>query len=127
MKKLFNFTNRKFAEEIAKSSSQIKSHWDYTKHSLLPHLYMFKFNKDNIGYVLHEQNTKQLIGIDFGEFDISNNIVTKLEKSLGSKFSHLFTTHSHKDHCGGNEKWKSIRGDNLTIYCGAYHDLKNND
>jgi hypothetical protein len=45
-------------------------------HSLLPYLYLYKFNTDNIGYVLMEPKTKQLIAIDTGEFEKSFRIIS---------------------------------------------------
>lgn len=108
-------------------NAPIKSSFDYTKHSLHKHLYLFKFNNDNIGYVLHDPKTKSLLGFDFGEYQISSKIVSQLEKNLNARFKYLFTTHSHNDHCGGNEEWKLNRQNDLTIICGEYEDVKNND
>mmetsp|Transcript_37007 Transcript_37007/g.38371 ORF Transcript_37007/g.38371 Transcript_37007/m.38371 type:complete len:377 (-) Transcript_37007:78-1208(-) len=121
------FSSSKDQESDKPQESEIKSHWDYTKHSLLNHLYMFKFNSDNIGYILHDPKTKSLIGIDFGEFAVSSKVVERLEKQLGAEFRHLFTTHSHWDHSGGNENWKLKKEGKLTIYIGENEDKANND
>jgi len=40
-------------------------------HTLLPHLYLYSYLEDNVGYVLHEPATKSLIAIDTGEFEKS--------------------------------------------------------
>lgn len=120
--KKFSTINKKESEE-----SIVKHQWDFSKHSLLPFLYMFKFNKDNIGYVLHDVKTKSLIGIDFGEYDISSKVIQNLEKNLNSKLKYIFTTHAHNDHQGGNEKWKMIRGSELKIFCGSNEDRTKGD
>ena len=49
-------------------------------HSLIPYLYMFKFFDDNIGYVLLEPQTRHLIAVDMGEFEVSSKIIKELEK-----------------------------------------------
>ena len=41
---------------------------------------MFKFFDDNIGYVLLEPQTKHLIAVDLGEFEVSSKIIMELEK-----------------------------------------------
>lgn len=92
--------------------------YDYTKHTLLQNLYMFGYNKDNIGYVLHDPVTKCLIGIDFGEYDKSSKIVNQLETKLDCKLKYILTTHSHNDHSGGNDRWKRVRKDEIVIVSG---------
>jgi hydroxyacylglutathione hydrolase len=92
--------------------------YDYTKHSLIKYLYMFGYNSDNIGYIIHEPTNKILIGIDFGEYEKSKIIVEKLEKKLQSKLKYIFTTHSHWDHSNGNKSWRDDRGDDLAIVGG---------
>lgn len=63
-------------------------------HSLLPYLYLYKFNEDNIGYVLMEPTTRHLIAIDTGEFDKSSKIIKQLEsRHEGSKLTHILSTH----------------------------------
>jgi hydroxyacylglutathione hydrolase len=96
--------------------------YDYTRHSLLRHLYMFGYNQDNIGYILHEPQNKILIGIDFGESEKSKNIVEKLESKLNSKLKYILTTHIHSDHSGGNEFWKNYRKDEVTLVSGNTKD-----
>jgi hydroxyacylglutathione hydrolase len=98
--------------------------YDITRHTLKNYLYLFKYNQDNIGYILHEPMTKSLIGIDFGEYEASSKIVEKLEKSTNARLEHIFTTHSHNDHCGGNNKWKEVRGSSIKIYSGSHPEDK---
>lgn len=104
--------------EIKDMQSKVNPVYDYTKHSLLKHLYMFGYNKDNIGYIIYEPTNRTLLGFDFGEFDKSKNIVEKLEKNLNCKLSYIFTTHIHDDHSGGNDSWKKYRGNEVQIVSG---------
>lgn len=113
-------TNVDFAE--GKDENIMNPQYDYTKHSLLKHLYMFGYNKDNIGYVIHEPKENILIGIDFGEYDKSNKIVSKLEADFNCKLKYIFTTHSHNDHSGGNDRWKKVRKNDIKIYSGDDKD-----
>jgi hydroxyacylglutathione hydrolase len=101
---------------IKKDNNTINN--DYTNHSLLKHLFMFGYNQDNIGYILHEPVEKVLIGIDFGEFDRSKVFVEKVEEKLNASLKYILTTHSHNDHSGGNEMWKKYRGSDLCIVAG---------
>jgi glyoxylase-like metal-dependent hydrolase (beta-lactamase superfamily II) len=41
---------------------------------------MYRFFSDNIGYVLIEPRTRQLILIDAGDFDTSKKVVSEIEK-----------------------------------------------
>jgi hydroxyacylglutathione hydrolase len=117
MRKFFPYKNlntKYFCNKYLKSSSNnndnyLNPKYDYTKHSMLENLYMFMYGKDNIGYILYEKSLKTLIGIDFGEFEKSKIMVEKLEKSFDARLSHIFTTHSHLDHCGGNSQWRDYR------------------
>lgn len=99
--------------------NSINPMYDYTKHTLIKYLYIFGYNSDNIGYILHEPTNKILIGIDFGEYEKSKIIVEKLEKQLQSRLKYILTTHSHWDHSNGNKPWKDDRGDELTIVGGS--------
>ncbi len=126
---LFSTKNYKKFSKFLKNSGLTNSNnsskmtpndaYDYTKHSLLNNLYMFGYNKDNIGYILHEPQTKTLIGIDFGEFTQSKSIVDKLETKFTSKLKYILTTHAHHDHSGGNKEWKTERGNDLEICSGS--------
>lgn len=125
----FGTTRKSFLKSSSKENleKEISIHFDYTRHTLLQYLFMFKFNNDNIGYVIHDPSTKSLIGFDFGEFNVSSRIITNLENSLQAQFKYLFTTHSHNDHCGGNKEWKKLRGDSLIIYCGECGEIDKGD
>lgn len=79
---------------------------------------MFGFFKDNIGYILNDQKTKTLIGIDFGEYEQSKKVVEILEKFTESKLKYIMTTHSHYDHSGGNKAWKADKKDEIKIISG---------
>jgi hydroxyacylglutathione hydrolase len=110
IKKLIKMNNHfSFSKFIKKD--EFKQTYDYTKHTLLNNLYMFGYNNDNIGYILHDSIGKNLIGVDLGEFDKSRKIVEKLESDLNAKLTHILTTHSHWDHAGGNKAWKEYRND----------------
>lgn len=45
------------------------------EHSLLPYLYLYGFNDTNVGYILMEPKTKQLLAFDTGEYAKSSKIV----------------------------------------------------
>ena len=49
-------------------------------HSLIPYLYMYPFFDDNIGYVLMEPRTKELIAVDVGDFETSYKVISELER-----------------------------------------------
>lgn len=46
----------------------IKTKAGQQTHSLLPYLYLYAFNKDNVGYVLLDPKTRSLIAFDTGEY-----------------------------------------------------------
>jgi hydroxyacylglutathione hydrolase len=100
-----------FSNFIKKDIDSINRAYDFTKHTLLNNLYMFGYNLDNIGYILYEPVNRHLIGVDFGEFNMSRKVVEGLERSLSSELKYILTTHSHADHCGGNIQWKEYRKD----------------
>ena len=68
----------------------------------MPYLYLYKFFTDNIGYVLMEPQTKQLIAVDVGEFESSYKIISELEKRHQTQLRYILSTHRHADHIGGN-------------------------
>ena len=76
----------------------LEDQYSSDNHSLLPYLYMFKFNTDNIGYVLLEPSTRSLIAIDLGEFEISHKVITEIETSQRAQLKYILTTHHHSDH-----------------------------
>lgn len=79
---------------------------------------MFKFNTDNIGYVLMEPSTRSLIAIDLGEFEISHKVITEIETTQRAQLKYILTTHHHNDHQGGNKQWKELRGNQIEIVTG---------
>ena len=79
------------------------------QHTLLPYLHLYGYNSDNIGYVLREPQTNQLIAVDVGESEKSANIIFQLEKMYDSKLAYILCTHKHHDHIGGNEFWLKER------------------
>jgi glyoxylase-like metal-dependent hydrolase (beta-lactamase superfamily II) len=88
----------------------LEDQYSSDNHSLLPYLYMYRFFSDNIGYVLIEPRTRQLILIDAGDFDTSKKVVSEIEKQQrGARLSYILTTHHHNDHQGANLKWKEER------------------
>jgi len=59
---------------------EVDEEYSSENHSLLPNLYLYKFMTDNIGYVIMEPSTKELIAVDVGCFDTSYKIISELEK-----------------------------------------------
>lgn len=101
--------------------------WATLYEQVNPSLYMSCYNyykKHNIAYILHDQRTRSLIGIDFGDFKHTHKVVTLLERKLNSKLTHLISTHSHYDHTDGNKQWKQLRQKALTIVGGFSPDNK---
>jgi hypothetical protein len=71
-------------------------------HSLIPYLYLYRFYNDNVGYVLMEPKTRDLIAVDVGEFDKSYKIISELEKRHDTQLRYILSTHHHPDHIGAN-------------------------
>jgi hydroxyacylglutathione hydrolase len=92
-------------------------------HSLLEHIHLYKFYKDNIGYVIREPKTNSLIVIDAGHFETSRDVVEQLEDKYKAKFRYIFSTHGHWDHINGNQQWKDVRQD-LEIVSGNCPDVE---
>ena len=61
---------------------------------------IIKALSDNYIYVLHNPINKQTAVIDPGE---AQPVIELLEKKCW-KLSHIFNTHHHEDHIGGNQK-----------------------
>ena len=61
---------------------------------------IIKALSDNYIYVLHDPINKQTAVIDPGE---AQPVIELIEKK-GWKLSHIFNTHHHEDHIGGNQK-----------------------
>ena len=102
------FSARRFSYNFIKSpDSHIRQH----AHSLLPYLYLYPFNNDNIGYVVHDEGTNSLLAFDVGEFEKSHKIISEIEQRKNAKLRYIFSTHKHNDHVGGNFRWKTERPD----------------
>ena len=75
-----NSTQRNLAPSRQDMDEDERDQYSSDNHSLIPNLYLYKFFTDNIGYVLMEPQTKQLIAVDVGEFESSYKIISELEK-----------------------------------------------
>lgn len=83
---------------------------------------MYRFFDDNIGYVLLEPHTKNLIAVDVGCYETSHKIISELERRHKASLRYIFSTHRHADHIGGNLQWKDEKkrlGQDLDIITGA--------
>ena len=56
-----------------------------------------------------EPSRRELIAFDTGEFEKSSKIVAELEQRHQATLTHIFSTHKHSDHVGGNLEWLSAR------------------
>lgn len=65
------------------------------EHSLMPYLHVYRYNNDNLGYVLMEPETKQLFAIDTGDFKRSYEIITNIEKKYNASLRYILSTHHH--------------------------------
>lgn len=59
---------------------EVSEEYSSDNHTLIPYLYLYRFFEDNIGYVLMDPQTKQLIAVDTGEFETSYKIISELER-----------------------------------------------
>jgi glyoxylase-like metal-dependent hydrolase (beta-lactamase superfamily II) len=97
---MLKILTRKYSFNFIKPTSKVGP--TKNEHSLLPYLYLYGFNEDNVGYILMEPQTKSLLAFDTGEFEKSSKIVEELENRHKAKLTHIFSTHKHDDHIGGN-------------------------
>ena len=72
------FSERSFIKEGALAQKRLRP--GTPQHTLLPHLYLYSFNDDNIGYVIREPQTNSLIAVDVGDVEQSSKIIHGLEK-----------------------------------------------
>lgn len=93
-------------------------------HSLLKHLYWFKYYEYNIGYIMHEPKTNSLVLFDNGDYDVSKLAVKKVQDEVRSdpQPGLIFSTHSHFDVWEGNTKWKEALPD-IEIFSGNFKEL----
>ena len=52
-----------------------------------------------------DKRSKQLIGIDWGNFEAAKRNVLKLCDETGCEFTHIFLTHTGSSHSDGIDKW----------------------
>lgn len=68
-------------------------------------IYQFACLQDNYGYLIRDQASGDVAAIDTPEVDVINNALAEKGWSL----THIFNTHHHFDHAGGNlalkEQW----------------------
>jgi len=69
-------------------------------------IYMFPCLWDNYGFLIHSPDTGETACIDTPEVD---KIILALEEK-GWALTHIWNTHHHPDHAGGNLKLKEIFG-----------------
>ena len=80
-------SSQKLERNLTTSDQQLMNQEDdefdpYTSdnHTLIPYLYLYPFFNDNIGYVLLEPKTNELLAIDIGDYKASKPIISKLEQ-----------------------------------------------
>lgn len=104
--------NKIFCRAFSNSHNFIKTSQSKAisnQHSLIKYLFLYKFNTDNVGYIILEPSKKELIAFDTGEFHKSHKIISELEQRFQAKLTHIFSTHKHEDHVGGNLEWLKAR------------------
>jgi hydroxyacylglutathione hydrolase len=69
---------------------------------------------DNYGYLLHDSSTGQTAAIDT---PCAKTYQKELNKR-GWKLTHIFNTHHHHDHTGGNLELKNNNGDGVVVVHG---------
>lgn len=72
--------------------------------------YQFPCRSDNYGVLVHAPDTGETASIDAPDAAAVDEALT----TQGWKLSHIFTTHHHADHTGGNAELKAKHG--ATIY-----------
>ena len=85
-----------FIKEGSKSKTRLRP--GTPEHTLIPHLFLYSFNEDNVGYVLREPESNSLIAVDVGDTEQSGKVIRGLEKELGAELRYILTTHKHWDH-----------------------------
>jgi hypothetical protein len=73
--------DRNFQSGIKTHKRDVEDQYSSDNHSLLPYLYMYRFFKDNIGYVLLEPRTRNLIAVDVGDYEASAKVIAELEQT----------------------------------------------
>lgn len=67
---------------------------------------------DNYGYLIHDESTGETAAIDTPD---AATYQQELDKR-GWKLTHIFNTHHHWDHVGGNLDLKKQNGDNVQVF-----------
>jgi hydroxyacylglutathione hydrolase len=67
---------------------------------------MFPCLSDNYGFLLHDEGADLTAAVDTPDVD---SIVAALERK-GWRLTHIFNTHHHMDHAGGNLRLKELTG-----------------
>jgi hydroxyacylglutathione hydrolase len=69
-------------------------------------LYMFPCLKDNYGYLIHDEATGLTAAIDTPDV----KAISAALAQQGWRLTHIFNTHHHADHAGGNLALKELTG-----------------
>lgn len=80
-------------------------------------VYQFPCLNDNYGYLIHEPKTQLTAAIDTPEVAPINSAL----EAKGWRLTHIFNTHHHFDHAGGNEALKAQWGCEIV---GAANDAE---
>jgi hydroxyacylglutathione hydrolase len=64
------------------------------------------------------------LAFDTGEYAKSSKIISELETKNNARLRHIFSTHKHEDHVGGNLEWLRARGEEVTVW-GADLEVDN--
>ena len=67
---------------------------------------MFSCLSDNYGFLLHDVSSGFTAAIDTPEVTVINKALS----NKGWKLTHIFNTHHHFDHAGGNAELKELWG-----------------
>ena len=78
-------------------------------HSVLNHLYGYKFMENSVGYLLHEPKTNQVILFDAGEYGSGVKALAHFNYLNSSKLdpNFIFCTHPHPYSSEDNYKWRA--------------------
>jgi len=93
---------------------------EVNNHSLLPHLFCFKYFQENIGYILHEPETNSILMFDWGDFSTGQKALQMVREQyqIDASPTHLFCTHYHQDVSGDKHIWKQ-HYPNIEIVAGS--------
>lgn len=112
--------NQASTNELSNELEKLKI-WNFKNpktNEIYKNYFIFSYFNDNYGYILNDQKTQTLIGIDFGDFERSKIASDKVANLTNSKLKYILTTHAHSDHSGGNGEWKELLKNELQIISG---------